>query len=71
MAYFHTNEGKTQPSEVDFLKDEREKDATRIGGLSERKTQPKWRTLTPEKKDTTKVGGLSEGKTQPKWRTFK
>ena len=55
MADFHTNEGKTQSSKVDFLKDEREKDATRIGGLSKRKTQQRWRTLQNERKTQPKM----------------
>ena len=73
MADFHTNEEKTQPSEVDFLKDEREKDATRIGRLSERKTQPRWRTFKTKERHNQRwrtFNERDEGKTQPKWRTL-
>ena len=73
MADFHTNEEKTQPSEVDFLKDEREKDATRIGGLFERKTQPRWRTFKTKERHNQRWRTFNERnkeKTQPKWRTF-
>ena len=73
MADFHTNEGKTQSSKVDFLKDEREKDATRIGGLSKRKTQQRWRTLQNERKTQPKMADFQrkrQGKDSTKMADF-